>query len=201
MQNNPNFPICSSGNKNVISHLQWKTGTNVSLTYTNAQDQSRSKKLQSNFSQGGIIPQLKFMLFSLTPPHTCFRGCNSAGSFSHIFWDCDRVTQIWKQLEKFASKISNNNINLTIYNCLLFSPIIGLSIHNMRLIHTICVAVHWLIAHHWKSPTIPLSHLKTRINNINLMEKIFHTIQNTNQFYTKKWDPWFNHANLFFNPE
>lgn len=37
--------------------------------------------------------------------HTCFKGCITTGSFTHIFWDCEKVSQIWKQLENFASII------------------------------------------------------------------------------------------------
>lgn len=132
-----------------------------------------------------------------TIPHTCFRGCISTGSFTHIFWDCEKVSQIWKHLESFASIISTNNVILTPSNCLLFTPIIGLNSFHMRLVHTICVAIHWLIAYHWKSSSLPLSQLKTRINNILLMEKIFHTLNNSKHTFDKKWNPWFTHANQF----
>lgn len=71
----------------------------------------------------------------------------------------------------------------------------------MRLVHTICVSIHWLIAYHWKSPSVPLAQLKVRINNINLMEKIVHTLHNKNHIYDKKWDPWFTHSEHFLNPE
>lgn len=60
-------------------------------------------------------------------PQTCFRGCTSPGSFSHIFWEYEKISQIWRQLETFAS-ISENHIHLTLSNCLLFTPISRISI-------------------------------------------------------------------------
>lgn len=62
---------------------------------------------------------------------TCFRKYN-------------KVSQIWDQLSNFATSISGSQINLTLHICLIFTEIKGLSIPHMRLVHTICVAIHWL---------------------------------------------------------
>lgn len=145
------------------------------------------------------LTPLKLHTIFPSTPSNCFRGCSSPGSFTHIFWDCDKISFIWRQLETFSSKIADTNITLSLSNCLLFSPITNLSIPQTRLIHTISVAIQWLIAVHWKSNSFPVSQLKTRINSIYIMERIFHTIYNSITFHTNKWDPWITHSDIFFS--
>lgn len=144
-----------------------------------------------------FTPSRLHAIFPSSSPN-CYRGCDAPGSFTHIFWECNKISFIWQQLDSFASKISNRQINLTLPNCLLFTTIPGLSVPQMRLIHTICVAIHWMIAVNWKSSSFPPSQLKARLSSINLMEKIFHVIYNSTKFYDNKWKPWFDHSNILF---
>lgn len=175
--------------------LKWEQECDITLSAENWSDSisnllkcTRSITIRETaiklFTRWYYTPSKLHAIFP-SVPHTCFRGCIDTGSFSHIFWHCDKVSQIWKLLEGFASIISENKVNLTLSNCLLFTPIIGLNNFHIRLVHTICVAIHWLIAYHWKSPTLPLSQLKTRVNNILLMEKIFHTLNNSQHIFEK----------------
>lgn len=66
----------------------------------------------------------------------------------------------------------------------------------MRLIHTVCVAIHWVIALHWKTQYIPLSQVKLRMDSISRVEKIFHTLYHTRSYYDKKIGPlaWSSHS-------
>lgn len=121
-------------------------------------------------------------------PQTCFRE-HFHRIFFHIFLECEKVSLKWRQLEKISTRISDNNIKHTLPNCLLFTPIIGLTSHHLRLIHTICVSIHWLKAFHWRSPLLPLTQLKSRINNNYLMEEIYHTLYNTTYLLENKWNP------------
>lgn len=116
---------------------------------------------------------------------TCFRKYN-------------KVSQIWDQLSNFATSISGSQINLTLHICLIFTEIKGLSIPHMRLVHTICVAIHWLVAYIWKSPSVPINQLKTRIRSINQMEKNLSLNIHSIQFYNKRWDSWFSHGGVLF---
>lgn len=49
--------------------------------------------------------------------------------------------------------------------------------------------IHWLKTYHWKSTSVSIDQLKTRINTIKLMQKIFHTLYNTIHFYKKNGTP------------
>lgn len=44
----------------------------------------------------------------------CFGECLSLGSFSHLFWDCEKISQLWKHLDNFTSSISDTQTPYTI---------------------------------------------------------------------------------------
>lgn len=68
---------------------------------------------------------------------------------------------------------------------------------HLRLVYTIHVSIHWVIALQWKTPFVPVSQIKMRVNSIRCMKKIFHTLYNSMTHYDNKWDPWFEHGNVF----
>lgn len=92
-------------------------------------------------------------------PTVSLIGCHSPDTFLHLFWECSQVTLIWRKLDIFASKIACAQLSLTPSHCLLLSPITEVTKLQMKLIHTICVAIHWVITIHCKTQYIHLSQI------------------------------------------
>lgn len=70
--------------------------------------------------------KLHFIFPSVSPAY--FRGCSFPDSFPHIFWDCEKISHIWRKLEAFSAIITVNPIHLTLANCLLFASIPQISL-------------------------------------------------------------------------
>lgn len=119
----------------------------------------------------------------------CFRGCQTLGSFLHVLSPCP---PIWRKLTSIASIITGVQLSLNPSHCLLFSPIVEATTLLMRLIHTISVAIHWVVGVHWRNPLVPLLQVKLRVESINRVEKLFHTLYHTMPYDELKWAPWFD---------
>lgn len=111
-------------------------------------------------------------------------------ALSHIFSGTVKKYHKYGKIQETSPSVSQAfryplNYPIVCYSCL--SQVSPFN-HHMRLIQTISVSIQWLVAFHWKSPSVPLMLLKTRINNIIFMEKLYHTLYNTMRIYNKKME-------------
>lgn len=129
-------------------------------------------------------------IYPQTSPR-CFRGCTHSGSYIHIFWECEKLQPTWREVLKLVDKLAGQPINLTSLHCIFFQDIPEITKHLLRLIHSICIAMIWCTALHWKSSVIPFTQIISRVDCMMISEKIFHTLHDSIPAYNAKWNPWF----------
>ena len=144
------------------------------------------------FTRWYLTPLRLSKIFPQSSP-LCFRGCPHQGSFLHLFWERAKLRSTWEEVLVLMAKLAGGSMALTHTHCLLFESIPDTPKPLMRLLHTICVAVQWTIALHWKSSVVPLAQIVARVDQIMLTEKIHHTLRDTMHLHDAKWSPWFLH--------
>lgn len=119
----------------------------------------------------------------------CFRGFTHQGSFLHLFWECEKLQPTWKEVLKLIDKLAGKTISLTYQHCILFQTPPDSSKPFVKLIHSICIAMHWAIALQWKTPLVPFTQIVARIDDMMLADKIYHTLHDSIPHFDAKWNP------------
>lgn len=100
---------------------RWELETNIIITDEQWEETFKAgHKLTNSPSWWEFDWKVKMRFFN-TPSVTskysntsdlCWRGCGSVGDFTHIFWDCPKLLDCWKNVQKETKQISGMNVAL-----------------------------------------------------------------------------------------
>lgn len=132
----------------------------------------------------------KVHLFYPTVPDSCFRGCQTTGSFLHTFWSCPVLQPIRQKVASKVGQITGSLVTLNAPMYLLFTQIPKVMAPAQKLAHTLFCAVLWATTLNRRTPTVPWPQVMQRMETIRLMEKVQHTIKDTMHVFDCKWNHW-----------
>ena len=141
------------------------------------------------FSRWYLTPSKLHSFYPLISPN-CFRGCSEQGTLLHTFWSCPFLDQIWRAATSRFESSYGHKISLTPQICLLYATIPDIPTSHMRLFHSLCSSIQWMIALNWKSNTILWSQVLERMEVYKISEKIYHTLNDNLHIYNSKWSNW-----------
>lgn len=129
-------------------------------------------------------------LHRFSVPETYFRGCPDRDTHLHIFWSCKVIKPLWQQVSTRVAQITDMQLTLTFQMCLFFEDLPEVSPPCQRFAHTLFIDIHWAIALHWCSPTVPWDQVLRCMEAIQLMQCIHHSIMDTLPVFNRKWESW-----------
>lgn len=141
------------------------------------------------FSRWYLTPSKLHTYYPSVSPN-CFRGCSEPGTLLHTFWECKYIKQIWLKATNFIECSSQQIITPTPQICLLYAKIPNTPTSCMRLFHSLCSSIHWMIAYNWKTKNLSWQQVTTRMESIKISEWIYHTLNDSTHIHKKKWSYW-----------
>lgn len=100
---------------------RWELETNIIITDEQWEETFKAgHKLTNSPSWWEFDWKVKMRFFntpSITSKYSntsdlCWRGCGSVGDFTHIFWDCPKLLDYWKNVQKEIKQILGMNVAL-----------------------------------------------------------------------------------------
>lgn len=120
----------------------------------------------------------------------CFRGCDTAGTHFHIWWQCPVVEEFWKNIFLMASKALEITIPPDPATALLNLKPTILTHTQFQLFIQLSTAAKQTIAKAWKSQNLILAEAKHRMNRALLYAKMTAIEENKINKFRKIWQPW-----------
>lgn len=180
--------------------LQWEADLDISIplkSWNVMIENLRKCNIAASFRES---PMKLFSRLYLTPSKihsfypsaspNCFRGCNIPGTYLHIFWDCVYLEPIWNAAANKIESITKKKINLSPQLCILYATIPDIPISCIRLTHSLISSIQWMIALNWKSQNLPWTQVLSRMDMLNLSERIYHTLHDSMHSFDEKWSLW-----------
>ncbi len=113
------------------------------------------------------------------------------GDFTHIFWDCPKLTNFWNNIQKEIKQILSININLDPALAILgiFSDD-SIDRNLIYLIRILLITAKKMITASWLEPRPPsITEWTERVKNVYIMEKITARLQMKTDRFCVRWAP------------
>lgn len=119
----------------------------------------------------------------------CWRECGAVGDSTHIFWDCPKIQDFWKNIQKEIKQIMGINFPLepALY-------ILGIIPDNMTdknskyLLRILLLIAKKTITASWLKPQPPsILQWRDGVKNVFIMEKITARLQLKTDLFDKRW--------------
>lgn len=119
----------------------------------------------------------------------CWRECGTVGDTTHIFWDCPKIQDFWKNIQKEIKLILGIEFPLepALY-------ILGIIPDNMTdknfkyLLRILLLIAKKTITGSWLKPQPPsITEWKNRVKNVFIMEKITARLQLKTNLFDSRW--------------
>lgn len=121
----------------------------------------------------------------------CWRGCGLAGDFTHIFWDCPKISDFWKNIQKEIKHVLGIDFTLD-----LALYILGIVPDNVidgnltSLLRILLLIAKKTITASWLKPQPPsITEWRERVKNVFTMEKITARLQFKSDRFEQRWLP------------
>ena len=121
----------------------------------------------------------------------CWRGCGLVGDFTHTFFDCPKLIEFWKDVQKEIKQILGINITLEPAIVLLgIPPDNEMDGNTIYLLKILLLIAKKMITVSWLKPQPPsISQWRERIKNVLTMEKLTAKLQLKVDTFNRKWAP------------
>lgn len=118
----------------------------------------------------------------------CWRGCGLVGDYTHIFWDCPKIVEFWKSVQKEISQILGVSLTWDPSICILgLIPETDMDRDTTSLLRILLLIAKKTITTSWRETQPPsIAQWRQRLKKVFFMEKITARLQlKTNRFMAK----------------
>lgn len=120
----------------------------------------------------------------------CWRGCGLVGDFTHIFWDCPKLIDFWKNVQKEIKLILG--VNFTLDPALVILGILPDTLDRdlVSLMRILLLVAKKMITVNWLRPQPPnIVQWRERLKNVYMMEKITARLHLKMDLFAERWSP------------
>ncbi|CAH2295251.1 Hypothetical predicted protein, partial [Pelobates cultripes] len=184
--------VCSQSTFLAFPDLQSKFQLPNSLIFQYLQFKSiiHTKSSKKVIYQWYLTPQRLYQIYPAADPK-CWRCGFQDGTMTHIWWECNGIKPLWKQVQAILNKAITNTQPLTPMMGLLMLFPTTWKIEDKKLASLVILAARNLLALHWKSTYCP--------SNKELIDKIYqyyrYEVLSSGSYERRKqteqmWKPW-----------
>lgn len=119
----------------------------------------------------------------------CWRGCGDVGDHTHIFWNCKKLTNYWKDIQCEIKKCLGVNIPLDPTFVLLgIFPIHFKPNCNKNILKILILIAKKMVTVSWLKPQPPtITQWKNKLKEVYHMEQITARLQMGTDIFNNKW--------------
>lgn len=119
-----------------------------------------------------------------------WRGCGQVGDYVHMFWDCPKITEYWKNIKTQIEGILNENIDLDLQIFLLGIIPKNVPARKRKIIRMLIIIAKKMITMSWLEPQPPsVKKWWDRVEDVMGMEEVTARLQNRLQEFKDMWSP------------
>lgn len=169
----------------VISDKQWETSFEQGHKVTNSLSwREYGWKLRMRYFR---TPLVSSKWGNVSP--VCWRGCGSLGDHTHIFWDCPKVLEYWKNIQREIKQCLFIDLPMEPIHFLLgIVPEDFLEDSRTKLLRTLLLIANKVITASWLKPQPPtIVQWRDRVQEVYHMEHITAVLQLKSEAFLNNW--------------
>lgn len=128
----------------------------------------------------------------------CWRGCGLLGDHTHIFWDCTKVSEYWKSIQKEITQCLSIDLPMEpIHFILGIVPEDFLEDSQIKLLRTLLLIANKVITASWLRPQPPtIAQWRDRVQEVYQMEYTTAVLHLKLETFINNWSPIALHLHL-----